>query len=266
MAADAATRTRSWMVTLARGGYAARGIVYLIIGGFAVFSAFGRSETRGSEGALASILAQPFGAALLWIVGLGLVAFAGWRVVQALRDTDNHGSGAKGWAIRAGLVGAAVSYGALALLAIGMASGNRDGGGDPSAAWLATAHDWGVGWIIAYAVPAVVAAVGVAHLVKGARGRFTKYFRCGESVMRWVRPLGRFGLIARGVVFMIIAALLLFGSRRYDAAHRPGLDDALNAVEAYPFGWFVLLVIAFGLIAFGCYSLAQARYRHVSPD
>ena len=266
MAQTVGRRASSWIEVLARGGYASRGVVYVIIGGFAVLAAFGRSETQGSEGALASILAQPFGTTLLWIVALGLLAFAGWRLVQAIRDTDNHGKNAKGWAVRAGLVGSGISYAALALLAVGMASGSgSDGGGsDPSAQWLARAHEWGVGWIIAYAVPALIAAVGIAHLVKGWRASFQKYFRCGDDVMRWVRPLSRFGLIARGVVFLIVAALLAFGGRQYDAAHRPGLADALRAVQGYSFGWFVLLVIGLGLVAFGLYSLAEARYRHIS--
>ena len=266
MAQSAARRASSWIEVLARGGYASRGVVYVIIGGFAVLAAFGRSETQGSEGALASILAQPFGTTLLWIVALGLVAFAGWRLVQAIRDTDNHGKDAKGWGIRAGLVGSGISYAALALLAVGMASGsgNDGGGSDPSAQWLARAHEWGVGWIVAYAVPALIAAVGIAHLVKGWRASFQKYFRCGEDVMRWVRPLSRFGLVARGVVFLIVAALLAFGGRQYNAANRPGLADALRAVQDYGFGWFVLLVIGLGLVAFGLYSLAEARYRHIS--
>ena len=83
--------------------------------------------------------------------------------------------------------------------------------------------------------------------------------------MRWLRPLSRFGLIARGIVFLIIAALLAFGGQQYDAANRPGLDEALRAVQAYPLGWLLLLVIALGLIAFGLYSLAEARYRSISP-
>jgi hypothetical protein len=176
------------MVTLARGGYAARGIVYLIIGGFAVFSAFGRSETQGSEGALASILASPFGAALLLIVGLGLVAFAGWSVVQALRDTDNHGSGAKGWAIRAGLVGAAVSYGALA------AAGHRHGvrparaGGRPSGGGLRQRMSGASGG--SSPTPCrPFAAVGVLTC-QGRAGIVQKYFRCGERRDAVGSPLG----------------------------------------------------------------------------
>ena len=84
--------------------------------------------------------------------------------------------------------------------------------------------------------------------------------------MGWLKPLARFGLTARGAVFLIIAALVVSGGLSYDAAERPGLTDALRAVQGYTFGWLILLVIALGLMAFGLYSLAEARYRHVSPD
>ena len=252
---------------LARAGYAARGVVYLIIGFFAVLAALGPSDVRGTEGALAAILSQPFGRVLLWIVGLGLVAFCLWRIVQAVRDTDNHGKTAKGLAIRAGLVGGGLSYAAAALVALGIAQGTGGGasGSDPTGAWIASIHEAGLGWLLVYGVAALFAVVGLAHLVKGIRAGFEKYFRCSNGVMNWLRPLSRFGLIARGVVFLILAGLIVSGGLAYNAEDRPGLADALQAVQGGAFGWIILLAIALGLMAFGAYSLAEARYRHVSP-
>jgi Domain of Unknown Function (DUF1206) len=87
--------------------------------------------------------------------------------------------------------------------------------------------------------------------------------------MRWLRPLSRFGLIARGVTFILIGILVLRGGLRYgsggEGSGRPGLQDALQAVQGYPAGWLILLVIAVGLAAFGVYSLAEAAYRRVDP-
>ena len=255
---------------LARTGYAARGVVYLVIGYFAVRAALGSSEAKGTEAALVSIVAQPFGNVLLWIVAFGMAAFCVWRLVQALRDTDDHGSDGKGLAVRAALVGSALSYAGVGLLAVAIARGTRrsaesGGGGDPTGGWLAAIHDAGFGWMLTYGVTALFFAVGAAHVVKGVRAGFEKYFRCGEDVMRWVRPLSRFGLIARGVVFLIIGVLVFSGGRAYEAADRPGVLEALQSMQGFSFGWIVLLVIALGLLAFGIYSLAEARYRHVSP-
>lgn len=259
---------RSWIEVLARSGYAARGVVYVVIGIFAVLAAFGRSETRDTEGALQAILAQPFGTVLIWLVALGLAAFAIWRVVQAVRDTDNHGDDAKGLAIRAGLLLGGASYAAIAVLAASLviAIGGGEGGGDPTGDWLAAMNEAGVAWLAVYVVAAILFVVGAAHVVKGWRAGFEKYFRCTADIMRWLRPLSRFGLIARGIVFLILAGLIFRGGLAYDAESRPGLIDALQAVQGYAFGWFLFLAIALGLVAFGLYSLAEARYRHVSPD
>ena len=254
---------RSWIEALARGGYAARGVVYVVVGFLAVLAAFGRAETPDTKSALEALLAQPFGTALIWLVAVGLVAFAVWRVVQALRDTDDHGGDAKGLAIRAGLLLSAASYAALAVLAASLVSA-VGGGSDPSASWLGAVHGAGLAWLAVYVIAAVLLLVGAAHVVKGLRAGFEKYFRCAEEVMRWLRPLARFGLIARGVVFLIIAGLIFRGGLAYEAEQQPGLADALRAIQNYAFGWFLFLVIALGLLAFGLYSLAEARYRHIS--
>ena len=52
---------RSWIELLARVGYAARGVVYLIVGSLAVLAALGRSQAQGTKGAIESLLGQPFG-------------------------------------------------------------------------------------------------------------------------------------------------------------------------------------------------------------
>ena len=263
-----------WIEPLARAGYATRGIVYLIIGGFAVFAAFGPSRAEGTEGAFATILSQPFGQILLWLVVVGLIGFAIWRFVQAWLDTDGHGSGAKGMAIRTGKVGSGLVHVGLALLAAGMmlgwnsgSGGGGGGGSDPSGRWIAAAYEAGFGQFLTWTVAAVVAIVGLAQLWKGYKAGFEDEFRpCPPDVMGWVRPLGRAGFMARGVTFLIIASLIFYGGLRYggsEGGSTPGLADALAAVEGYSFGWLILLAIALGLIAFGLYSLAAARYRRI---
>ena len=255
-----------FLAIMARAGYAARGAVYVIVGFFAVLGALGRSETKDSEGALATLLGQPFGTVLVWLVIIGLVAHAAWRMLQAFFDTDSHGREPKGLVIRAGLFVAGLSNLGLAFIAFGMVSGSGGGGGgDPTGEWLASAADLGLAKAIIGAVALGFAGAGAAMIWKGVKAGFEKYFRCPEDTMRWVRPLSRYGLIARGTVFVIIAALFVRGGLAYDAESAPGLQDAFRAIESFDFGWLLLIAMGLGLLAFGLYSLAEARYRHVSP-
>ena len=68
----------------ARFGYAAKGVVYVVVGALAAIAAFGQGgQTTGSRGALETISHQPFGQALLGIVALGLIGYGVYEFVKA---------------------------------------------------------------------------------------------------------------------------------------------------------------------------------------
>ncbi len=253
---------------LARAGYAARGAVYLIIGFFTVLAALGGSEAKDSEDALAAVLGAPFGTILVWAMVIGLFGHAGWRAIQAVKDPDRHGKGAKGIAVRAGLLGSGVVNFALAMFALGLVSrwGSSGGdNGDPTGGWIAAVFDAGLGWLVVWAVAAILLAVAGAHFWKAATAGFEKHMRCPPDVGRWVRPLSQAGLFARGAVFLILAILIVTGGFAYSPENQPGLKDALAALQGLAFGWAILLAMGIGFLAFAVYSFAQARYRRIDP-
>jgi hypothetical protein len=108
--------------------------------------------------------------------------------------------------------------------------------------------------------------VGIAHIIKGWKASFEKYFEADEDVMRYVRPVSRFGLIARGVVFLEIAVLLAISGSTYQAMDPPGMKEALDALQNLPAGWLILMVMALGLIAFSAYSFSEACWRKINMD
>src|SRR3954470_11824995 len=87
---------RSGFEWVARLGYGARGVVFLIVGFFAGLAALGAGRSVSSTDALKTLLAEPMGTLLLGIVAAGLFCFAAWRVLQSIFDADHLGRRGKG--------------------------------------------------------------------------------------------------------------------------------------------------------------------------
>ena len=82
----------SWIATLARVGYASRGVLYIIMGALAIALALGTGgDTTGSRGALQTIADQPLGTLALIVIALGL---AGRPHDQDLSDQQCRNAGA----------------------------------------------------------------------------------------------------------------------------------------------------------------------------
>ncbi|MEM7565742.1 MAG: DUF1206 domain-containing protein [Pseudomonadota bacterium] len=261
------TDGRDLLKLAARAGYASRGVVYIVVGALALTAAFSaRTRPEGAEGAIETLFSHPAGSVLVYVLIAGLLCYSGWRFWQSIRDTDHHGRGAKALLIRGGLLASGVTYVFLALFAWRLATGEGEDGSQGSQSFLPgwlTLEPWML-WVAAL----VPAGVGVAHVWKAIKAKFEKHFLCDESQMRWLRPLSRTGLIARGIVFFLIAFLLAWGGRSYTPEDPPTTRDALSYVEGLEVGGatvgpWLLALLGLGLIAFALYSLAQALYRRV---
>lgn len=254
---------------VARVGYAARGVVYLIIGGLATLEAFGSGgQTAGSRDALKSLLGEPSGRALLVIVGAGLFCYSLWRMIQAFLDPDNHGADGKGLAIRASLMISAVLHVSLGIFAISLVftlggdlSGASGGGGKENfTAWLMQ-QPFGV-WLVGLTGLAVV-GVGIAHGIKGYHAKFERYMRIPESLRPGAQHLCRFGLVTRGLVLVIVGGFFLIAAYQTDPSEAGGVAEAFDTVRSQPFGRILLGVVAVGLFAFGLYSALESAFRRV---
>jgi hypothetical protein len=256
---------------LARLGYAARGAVYVIVGGLAVLAALGTGGgTTDTRGALYTVLSQPFGWFLLGAVALGLLCFAAWRVAQALLDADHLGTQWRALGRRIGFAGSAAANGLLAVTAIailaGTAGGARDGEGS-TRDWTAYLLSAPFGQWLVGAVGLLVVGIGIGVGVRGWRGGFEEHLALDGSQRRWVIPLGRLGFLARALVFVVVGGFLLVAAVQADPGEARGLAGALRALQAQPYGWALLGATAFGLFAFGAFQFAVARYRRIdAPD
>jgi len=112
----------------------------------------------------------------------------------------------------------------------------------------------------------IIVVVGIVGLNEGMKFKFMRYFQgehLSSTVRKWIRRLGRIGITTRGFVFIIVGILLIVAAWTHNATKATGLDGALNTLRNQPFGGLLLGVVATGLVIFGIYGLAEARYRHI---
>jgi hypothetical protein len=267
-AGEAARRAHPWAERLARFGYAAKGAVYLVTGALAVGVATGAGgRATDQRGALEEIGAQPFGWVLLGLVAVGLVGYVIWRIVQAVADPDREGRDARGVTRRIGYGLSALVYAGLALTA-GQLVLESGGGGSSPRDWTAWLLSWPLGWVLVAGVGAGVAGYGVYQLYQAYEAEFRDYLELGRMSGRektWITRGGRFGLAARGVVFGILGFFLVLAALQSEPNEAGGLGDALQTLIQQPLGPWILGVVALGLVCYGLFMLAVARYRRITP-
>lgn len=265
-------RAAPWVEWLARFGYAAKGVVYVIIGVLALQLVLGAGgEVTGPEGALGALGQQPFGRALLAIMAVGLLSYALWRFVQALLDPERNGHDAKGLLQRVGFVVSGFTYGALGVLAarmvLGQSSGQAGQGSQGPQDWTAKllAQPFGI-WVVAL-LGLVVIGVGIYQFYYGVSSRFQDELKLpamSQAERTWAVRSGQLGYAARGVVYAIIGGFLIQAALRFDPQQAGGIDKALAELAQQPYGPWLLGIVALGVLGYGIYAFVQARYRRIS--
>ncbi|GAC1567856.1 MAG: DUF1206 domain-containing protein [Ktedonobacteraceae bacterium] len=262
--------TGKWMTGFARLGYAAKRIVYIIIGFLAARLAIGQGGAATDQrGALHTIYEQPFGKFLLIIVAIGLLAFALWSLIQAIYDTEGEGRKAKGIIARIGYAVVGIIYVILAFGAYQLATGTGNGGQSTTAStqdWTAKLLQLPFGVALVVIVGLVVLGIAVYLYARAYRAKFQRRLNLatlGAHTRKTVVFLGRLGYAALGVVFTIIGIFLLVAALQYNPQKAKGLDAALAELQHLPFGPLLLGIVALGMLAYGVYSFLEARYRRL---
>lgn len=254
---------------LARFGYASRGVVYAIVGGLAALAALGRAgRPPDSETALVTLLSQPFGSILLGLIAVGLFCFALWRAAQAGLDAEHLGTGPKPLLRRAGFAASAAVNAALAFSAISLLLHTSAARGTDSSArdWTAYLLSLPFGPALVGIIGLIVIGAGLGAGWKGYHADVTDHLRADEATCAWLRPLGRAGYLARGLVLVLVGGFLVTAAFYASAREARGLGGSLRALQEQPYGWALLLVTALGLLAFGAFQFAVARYGRIDTS
>ncbi|MFH9610769.1 DUF1206 domain-containing protein [Streptomyces sp. NPDC017448] len=253
----------------ARAGFVARGAIYALVGALALriaLSGGGKQADRG--GAVAEISEKPFGKILLWALGIALVGMALWRLSEALFGSVGPDGGKP--TKRAMAAGRFVFYGFVAYSVLSFAAGGSGSGGGSSDQQsqdvTAMTLGWPGGqWIVGIAGVGVACA-GLWIAVRAMMRKYRKHLKMStmsKRVRQAVDFTGVFGGTARGVVFATAGGFAVAAAIEHQADRTKGMDDTLRSFADTPVGPWLLVVIALGLVAFGVFSWANARYRKV---
>ncbi len=263
-ARGAAREAAPWVERLARMGYAARGIVYVIVGIIAAQAALGERGVADQRGVFGEVLQRPGGKFMLGLLAMGMLGFAVWRFVEAGLDPEHDGAGKRALFALSG-----ITHAALALTATRMALGTSGGGrGDEGASWTAKVMEAPGGRFLVAAAALGIAAYGVAQLVQAYKSKMDKRLdlsALSAGARQWAVRASRAGLAARGVVFVIVGFFLLQAALQRDPGETRGLGGALDALHGSAYGPWLLGLVALGLVGYGITQLLKARYRRITP-
>lgn len=252
---------------LARAGFAARGVMYVIIGWIAVEVAFHRSGQQADRtGALHAISATPVGGVLLWLLVIGFAGMALWRLSEAVYGSP--GSGGRKAAKRLAALARAILYAAISygILKYALGTGGPQSSDRQSVDLTAALLKYPGGQVLVVVIGLALVGGGLYLAYQAWREKFRRDLELGqmrEGTRRVVEWLGKFGGVARGAVFLTAGIFLVVAAAEAKPQQAKGVDSSLRALASTPLGPWLLVLVAIGLIMFGLFSCCQAKWQRL---
>ena len=244
---------------MARAGYAANGVVHILIGSIVIAVAFGGSGESDQSGAFRALAAAPLGLIALWVLAIALMALGVWHVVHGVLVRAD--SPAKTWGRRTSEWGQAVVFIALGVLAASVALGAR-----PDTEQSAEGASRGVlsipgGPLLLGAVGLGIGIGGISFIVMGVLRSFRKRMTIPSGALGdALTVLGVAGFIAKGVALGIVGVLLIVAAITLDSETAGGLDGATQALLQVAYGPVLVTVVGAGFLAYGVFTIFRAWY------
>jgi hypothetical protein len=252
--------------TLGRAGFAARGVVYLLIAWIALMIVFEhRALEADRTGALELVAGKPFGFVVLWFLIVGFAGMALWRAATAVHAgaANRRNTGSRLASAGKAVLYAVAAYTTARFTVTGHANGSTN---RVSTDFTADAMRHPGGRLLVGAVGIGLLIGGCVLVQRGLDRSFARNLRVGSMSARTRRRvvfLGTVGNVARGAILAGAGVFLIDAAVTFRASRARGVDGTLRAFASAPAGPVILVLLAIGLAAFGCYSFCEARWRRL---
>jgi hypothetical protein len=245
---------------IAKAGYVARGLVYILFGWLALSAR--RNAEEGKEGVFDAIRDMPLGEILLPLTALGLLAYGIYRLTCAFLDTEGKGNEPKGLAGRGAQFFSGVIHLALAYTATQFVGGGKPepngADGEQTREATRTLLDLELGDVGLWLVALGFFAGAARQLYRAFKDKHMKHLE--PDTPPFTKTIGKIGVATRGIVFGVIGYSFVRVAETDDPDQAKAMGSAVASL--YEMGW-VYTFVAVGLILFGVFSLIQAKYRIV---
>jgi hypothetical protein len=267
MIAEGTGSQKNWLNRIARAGLISKGVVYLTLGALAFMSAYEIGEhldaNADRKGAFSFIKEAPGGVWLLVLLSIGLVCYSLWRGIQAFTKRKKIK-----WNKRFQYLFSGLGYLSVALTAIRVLLHDSDKNGGSNNQWAAQLMTLKYGQWIVGGFAFFFAGIGLYQIWYGLSEKYKKHVQ-GLSYHSYSSVLllsGKIGYVARGIVWLIIAYLLLMAALHDNGAKAGGSGQAFLFIENTPNGSFLLALVGIGFIAYGAFNFVRARYESFQAD
>jgi hypothetical protein len=262
-------RPKQWIERLARFGYAAKGVVYGLVGVLAFLAAVNwGGQATSSEGAFLTVASQPFGKVLLILIALGLIGYVVWQFVQAAIDPEHNDSGWHTLGRRLSYAAGGMVYGGLVMFALRVVFNQPTNGSDASGQQAAMLLSQPFGQWLVGAMGAAFLSYGCFYFYRAYATHFRRHLNLASMSAKevmWSTRIGRFGMVAKGIVAIIMGYFFIQAGISADPNQAKNTEGALQTLQQQPYGGWLMGLVALGLVAYGIHMGVQARYRRISP-
>ena len=250
---------------LERLGYVVRGALYAVMGFLALRIALSQPGGKATDlsGSLVWLIGNPFGKVVLVVTIIGLIAYSIWGFVRAIYDPLHRGHDAKGIAARIGFITSALSYLAIVFFALQILGGQGGASHDSTQKTVSTLLTNPAGGAITVVLGVISLGIAIGQFIEAYRATFKNDLKAAEmskSERDIAIGLGRFGMAARGVTFLVIGWFLIQAGIHHNASDAHGFGGAFLFLLAQPYGRWLVGIIALGFVALGLHSFACARW------